>query len=578
MPSLIYLDLSDNKLKSLPAKMFENNPQLRILNISNNEISSILKDTFIRMPDLIELNLAHNNLTVIKNIFTSLTQLQELNLSWNRIYKIEPQTFKENANLKKIINNFNPISDLEENTFLPYEWGVTNKFLIGADKTATITELHIGNCLLSTLKDHYFVHLRRLKFLNLETNQITDFERNVFRENTRLEYLRLSYNELRELPSNVFDRLRNLKTLWLKANFLTELPIDVFKRNTKLEILQLGYNKIVPKNIFEFVVELKELSLYRNQITYLEPGIFDNLIRLKKLSLHRNQLKEIEPNIFFNLIELNSLILDTNPLTKIKIGTFSSFHDGYADESSRILEISMQAVKLTELSPDAFAPLSRLISLDVGYNYIDKIDTDFFKFMGETLTVLILSGNRLAELPSNIFDSLENVIRLDLNRNRLTKLDPEIFQNMVSLEKLDLANNKFKIIPTNLFNVPRLIEVNLAENELTYLASDIFEGEDCIVERFYIQENKLTYLESDFFKRSKLKYLRFGRNPWQCGCLNEIMNDIYRLNIEYPLRENFDGTNPSCVVTDNNTCVRESYLSEDLYKQFFSIQHSNLIW
>ncbi|XP_044732370.1 leucine-rich repeat-containing protein 3-like, partial [Chrysoperla carnea] len=145
---------------------------------------------------------------------------------------------------------------------------------------------------------------------------------------------------------------------------------------------------------------------------------------------------------------------------------------------------------------------------------------------------------------------------------------PKIFKNMISLRFLNLANNEFVSIPTDLFNIPQLNLIDLSRNELIYLSSNIFEGEDCVVERLNIGSNKLTYLENDFLKRSKLKYLDLRNNPWQCECLNEIIDEMYRLNMEFPKRRDFDGTYPCCVVTDNNTCVRETFLSSDLFKKW----------
>ncbi|XP_044730264.1 protein artichoke-like [Chrysoperla carnea] len=604
MPALIYLDLSGNHLKSLPSKMFEGNVQLRVLNMSQNSISNILRDTFARLPDLIELNLENNQLTVIKNIFTSLTQLEEIHLVGNQIKEIEPNTFEENVNLKRVHLGYNPLSDLKPDTFRSDTSRIANTYVPFQSPSATITELNLGLCSFKILKDHYFLHLRRLKLLNIQSNEISEFESNdVFKDNIRLEHLRLSYNNIKELPPGIFSPLRNLQFLTLRYNQITDLPRDLFKRNSKLKELHLSYNEIsklnsevfkylkklnhlnlegnaltsVPKDVFVHLTELKELFLTRNQITYVEPGSFDSLVHLKTLMLYQNELKQLEPNLFFKLIELNSLSLKANGVTDIQYGTFNSFHDGYSDESSRILDLDLSGSNLTHLSYNIFAPLSRLISLDISFSSVKTIDFDFFKSMGDTLQILILAANKIAKLQVGIFDNLDNVNHLDLHRNLLQTIDGELFKNMLSLEKLDLSENMLASIPSELFNIPRLFEVRLNENQLIYLSPEIFEGEDCSVERLHLHGNRLTFFDKDFLQRSKLKFLRLGFNPWQCSCLNEIMNDIYRLNIEFHPVDYFDGTNPVCVVSMNETCTRETYLSDDCLKQYKSVKHSNVI-
>ncbi|XP_044730275.1 leucine-rich repeat-containing protein 15-like [Chrysoperla carnea] len=432
-------------------------PKLSTLKLINNGIENIETAAFNNMPALIYLDLSRNHL---KSLPSKMFE-EEINLVDNRIKDIEPNTFVENVKLKRVHLNFNPLSDLKPDTFRSDTWRIANTYVSFRTPSATILELNLK--------------LWRLKILNLQTNEISEFESNdIFQDNLRLERLFLSYNKIRDLPLGIFHPLRNLQFLSLHQNKITDLPPGLFKRNTKLKHLHLSYNDIselntevfkylkhlhclnlegnalksVPKDIFVYLTELKELFLSGNRITYIEPGSFNNLILLKTLMLYQNKLKQLEPNVFFKLIELSKLGLSSNGITDIQYGTFNSFHDGYADESSRILDLN-------------------------------------------------LSGK-------------------------------------------------------------------------------IFEGEDCSVERLHLHGNKLTFFDKGFLKRSCLKFIRIGFNPWQCSCLNEIMNDVHQLNIEFYSVAYFDGTNPVCVVTMNDTCTRETYLAEDLLKQYKSVDHDTV--
>ena len=101
---LKYLDLSDNFCSLVKPYFFMNAPYIKTLNISRNNLGLILardKNGEISQPlrQLKNLNIARNDVEKLpKHVFKYLNHLETLNISFNRIQKIE----FEFAHMKKL--------------------------------------------------------------------------------------------------------------------------------------------------------------------------------------------------------------------------------------------------------------------------------------------------------------------------------------------------------------------------------------------------------------------------------------------------------------------------------------------
>ena len=114
---LKYLDISKNKLKSLPQSEFHNLSKLRKLDVSNNQLSSLDGRVFSDMLSLKTLNLSRNQISRISNeaFLGTQTSLETLILDNNKLEKI-PQVFNGLRELTLLDLRDNYLSALEDNT------------------------------------------------------------------------------------------------------------------------------------------------------------------------------------------------------------------------------------------------------------------------------------------------------------------------------------------------------------------------------------------------------------------------------------------------------------------------------
>ena len=103
------LNLQFNKIENLEAGMFVKFPKMNELHLEGNYISNIENGCF-NLPRLRYLYLSHNSLTRIdKDIFEGLGNLRALDLTFNRIAKIEMKSLFKSEKLNYIDISNNPV-------------------------------------------------------------------------------------------------------------------------------------------------------------------------------------------------------------------------------------------------------------------------------------------------------------------------------------------------------------------------------------------------------------------------------------------------------------------------------------
>lgn len=119
LSSLSFLDLSKNKLSSLPNGLFLSCiHSLEVLDLSHNIISNVAKSYFSSVSSLQVLDLGFNMIeTIDNNAFENLNMLTNLKLTENSITLLPETLFKNVFSLKTINLNQNKISKIPGNIF-----------------------------------------------------------------------------------------------------------------------------------------------------------------------------------------------------------------------------------------------------------------------------------------------------------------------------------------------------------------------------------------------------------------------------------------------------------------------------
>ncbi|XP_055884089.1 leucine-rich repeat serine/threonine-protein kinase 1-like [Biomphalaria glabrata] len=140
-----------------------------------------------------------------------------------------------------------------------------------------------------------------------------------------------------------------------------------------------------------------------------------------------------------------------------------------------------------------------------------------------------LSQNFLTDLPNEILWNMKGLTVLKVSHNLLSRIsgcsDPStIHQNC--LTELDLSNCNLTEVSSHLFDLPHLKDLNLSNNQLTFLGNEQNSNQDwkCIrLTRLNIAENQITQIPPGIKNCLLMKYLvAYSNNidqpfpPWQC--------------------------------------------------------------
>jgi Leucine-rich repeat (LRR) protein len=236
-PQLKHLDLSFNNIFQLNEVSFRNLLQLRLLDLSNNRIEIIDLDVF--------------DPTTSSKLVTKWNNLHYLSLENNRIKFI--QFFSQASSWLKIIkfsnNSFgDDLSNFNDLNYLKELYLYRNKLR------------HLNNSNLFSSK------LLRLKILNLDSNEISFMDKNLFFNLKTLVNLSIADNQLTSINKALFFNLFKLKFLNLSRNRIDFIQTNTFLSLDNLLSLDLSFNRLhsIQNGVFNGLIDLSDLNLINN--------------------------------------------------------------------------------------------------------------------------------------------------------------------------------------------------------------------------------------------------------------------------------------------------------------------------
>jgi Leucine-rich repeat (LRR) protein len=258
-----------------------------------------------------------------------------------------------------------------------------------------------------------------------------------------------------------FEGLVNLTELVLSGNDISFFPEGVFDDLTRLETLDLRQNKAqLPADIFAKLTHLKRLDLSSNDIKGFDQGVFGSLSNLRSLDISNNLLKSLPKGLFEGLEVLEILCLDDNPIGVIDPQVFFPL--------LRLRNLHLREVSIVELPIGLFAKNLKLEIVVIVSNAnvrMKKLPDNFFNNMASLKMVELQCG--LEALPDGLFHGSSNVEELYLKGNYLTNLPATLLRGQNKLKKLDLSENRLERIEGHFLDeTVNLSELNLGCNRL----------------------------------------------------------------------------------------------------------------
>ncbi|EDQ86947.1 uncharacterized protein MONBRDRAFT_10450 [Monosiga brevicollis MX1] len=273
--SLQVLNLSRNRLPTLPAAQLQALTQLQELHLGSNVLTTLAPGVFAPTSNLRQLTLAANHLTDLPStgLFAALTRLQLLELSDNALTKLRAGALRGLGQLRTINLSFNQLQTME------------------AQALATVPQLRVlnmtGNAGLKTFPTELFAHQGLLEQLLFPGCGLTGFASNQFDALTSLQQLAFYSNNVATIHPQQFARLTNLVYLPMASNRLKELPPHIFDSLTRLEVLYIDSHRFtsLPPGIFDRLTNLQQLFAYNLNLTSIDPGLVRHNTNLRYLDL-----------------------------------------------------------------------------------------------------------------------------------------------------------------------------------------------------------------------------------------------------------------------------------------------------
>lgn len=459
LSDLQILNLSTNALTALPPEMFQSSRDIKQIYLNNNSLSVLAPGLLEGLDQLQILDLSVNELTsewVNRDTFSGLVRLIVLNLSYNRITKIDGLLFQDLNNLQFLSLEHNNIARIADGAF---------------SNLKNLHSLSLAHNNIIEVDSSHFSNLYVLNQLFLDGNRITKVDLRSFENITKLHDLGLSGNQLSEVPEAI-KTLRFLTSLDLGMNRITKVSTTQFEGLDDLYGLRLVGNKIekISKDTFVALPSLQILNLASNNIDQIDDGAFSSNQQLKAIGLDGNKL-----------VDLKGIFTNTQPLVWLNVSNNELLWFDYSHIPTNLEWLDMHENKIEKLEDTYGVKESCNVKmLDVSYNKIRSIDE--FSF------------------PS----SIETVV---LNHNHIEKINPGTFLQKYNLNKVILYSNNIKTLEVGAFAISAVPE----EKDLPefYISENPFAC-DCTME--WLQRiNQYSVSISDLRQRPRVMDLESVR-------------------------------------------------------------------
>ena len=370
------------------------------------------------------------------------------------------------------------------------------------DNLKNLTHLEITNCTVSVSQDQLIKNIK-LKNLILIKNNISMLSENDFNAFNDLVYLDLSNGQIQKIEKCFIGQAsQSINVINIRSNYVTKIDSNAFINCDRLFRLDLSDNQltVLNRNVFHSLNNINLLDLSNNKLVFLPKKVFSNLTYLKALDLSSNCLQKILSNWFSydNRYLLQKLDLSFNLINFIDTNFFKILQN--------LINLNISKNRLGYCC-NLFKDLKFLTILNLGFNRIRCLENKVFENL-KYLETLKLSSNCISSIGEKTFDNMTKLQLLELKHNYLMKLPPDLFRSNLKLKYLYLNDNCLYSVPKKcFFHSINLQSLHLQNNRLRNLNWIFFPNNEYLHELHVditlqpFLDNKLSQIQIFFYKR-----------------------------------------------------------------------------
>ncbi|XP_049623048.1 toll-like receptor 8 [Suncus etruscus] len=470
---LHYLNLSSTSLRNIPARWFENMTQLKVLHLEFNYLVTEIAsgEFFTKLPNLeildLSFNYQHPDYPKYVNIspnFSHLKALQILHLRGYVFQELRKQDFQPLMNLHnlKTINlGINFIKQIDFTIFQNFS-NMTIIYLSENRISPLVNEIQQTDA--NNISFHS--HIRKPRSTDTEFDPHSNFYHNT---HPLIKPQCSAYGKALDLSLN-------------SIFFIGDKQFEAFKDIACLNLSSNANGQVLHGTEFSAVPHIKYLDLTNNWLDFADDNALHELTELEVLDLSSNshyfQIAGVTHCLGFiqNLTQLKVLNLSHN-----NIYTLTEFQ--LKSASLEELVFSDNRLDLLWNADDSryrqiFQHLENLTRLDLSLNKLQRIPDDVFGYLSPHLTQLYLNDNRLNFFNWTLLQNFLHLRLLDLSRNELF-LPSSQSKCTSSLQTLLLSQNRISQLPSSfLAEAGNLTHLDLSDNLLKMINKSTLQTQD----------------------------------------------------------------------------------------------------
>lgn len=496
------IEVTNSSLETIERGVFDHlGETLNNVTLTGNQLKTLPEGLFAKLASLTSLYLNGNGLETLDSVLSGLKQVRILKARYNSIVNVSRDLFKDLTSVHTIDLSDNDITSVNFSHLL------------------SLQNIKIDNNFLTSV-DGAFAGLRNVQVLSIANNLISSVSTQAFEDLEQLTYLDISRNQIKILSTGTFENSKILEVFIVSPNPLENidnaLPVD-----SKLTVLNLSHCQFstFPKHLPR---SLLSLSLSRNYIMKIRADDTRQYGHLTTLVLDENLLENVTYGALTQMESLAVIALSGNRLRRVPVFPPS------------VTDVHLDNNQIQSVSPDSFAPGTKLNVLSLKKNNITSIETDSFKNM-VSIQQLHFDNNPIDVLENNSFLLVHGLKRLFLNRLNLMAIYPDCFLGLTSLIHLEMA-----FVTVNTSNIDGCFFQNTANLETLILrgspqiASSFLASQHLLLAKLRelnLMENSLETLDKSLFALiPNVKVIFLSGNKFHCTISSQWLSDIYYLN------------------------------------------------